>query len=31
MKQGYQLGSYFSHLGQRLASDGGREQGRHLG
>lgn len=31
MKQRAQLGSYFSHLGQRLVSGGGREQGRCLG
>ena len=31
MKQRDQLGSYFSHLGQRLVSGGGREQGRCLG
>ena len=31
MKQRAQLGSYFSHLGQRLVRGGGREQGRCLG
>lgn len=31
MKQRDQLGSSFSHLGQGLASGGGREQGRCLG